>query len=139
MARIRLAIQDKAYVRDLQRLLCRSGAWDVELVEHPASGHDDVMVVDEAALQCLPTPLRNPERIVLLTRNDPFSLSQAWDAGIAYVVFYEDSLNTAMLAIMAAALRVPRAPASSVISPNGERTAACRSAEGGLLVEKHEG
>lgn len=136
MARIQLAIQDRAYLKDLQRLLGRSGAWEVDLVDCPDPAGDDVMVIDEHALHSLQAPLRNPERIVLLTRNDPMSLSQAWNAGITYVVFYEDSLNTALLAVMAAALRVPRVSRGRVISPSPDPVAARRSASSGALYAK---
>ena len=80
-----------------------------------------VLVLDETAFARLPLPLSNPERVVLITRKDPQLLAQAWDAGIVSVVSEEDPLNTVLLAIMAAALRVakdPRRRHSSGISPN---------------------
>ncbi len=69
----------------------------------------------------LPLPLSNPERVVLITRKDPQLLAQAWDAGIVSVVSCEDPVNTVLLAIMAAALRVGKphnSDLSSEISPS---------------------
>jgi hypothetical protein len=65
-------------------------------------------VVDCDGLDRLPSPLLNPERIVLITRNDSAHLEQAWNAGVRSVVFNNDPLGTAVLAIMAAGLRIPK-------------------------------
>ena len=45
---------------------------------------------------------------MLITHNVPERLSQAWDAGIRSVIFYEDPMNTAVLAILSASLRLPK-------------------------------
>jgi hypothetical protein len=79
------------------------------------------LVVDETALRRLPLPLAHPERVVLISRQDPQLLAEAWDAGIVSVASLEDSLPTVLLAIMAAALRAAQnqePPATSAISPN---------------------
>ena len=65
--------------------------------------------------------MTNPERVVLITRKDPQLLAQAWEAGIVSVVSAEDPINTVLLAIMAAALRVAKshgAAATGAISPS---------------------
>jgi hypothetical protein len=80
----------------------------VHCVEAPDPHQEGVIVVDSDGLDRLPSPLLNPERVVLVTRNDPRHLSKAWEAGIRSVVFSEDTLNTAVLAIMAAELRVSK-------------------------------
>jgi len=72
------------------------------------------MVLDEAAFGRLPFPLENPERVVLITRKDPQLLAQAWDAGIVSVVSADDPVNTVLLAIMAAALRVAKSHSAAV-------------------------
>jgi hypothetical protein len=43
--------------------------------------------------------------VVLITRDDPGSLRNAWDAGVNSVVFDRDPLNTVVLAILSAFLR----------------------------------
>jgi hypothetical protein len=114
MERVQLAISDAPYATALRELLERNGTREVCCVEAPDPGDEGVIVVDPDALDHLSLPLPNPERIVLITRNEPRHLALAWDAGIRSVVFNEDPLGTAVLAIMAAELRVPK---SEGISP----------------------
>ncbi len=110
MAKIQLAMADAAYAQALRQRLESSGMAEVCSVESPDPEQEGVIVVDSAALGRLPAPLAHPERIVLITRNDPDELSRAWNAGIRSVVFCNDPLNTAVLAIMAAALRCSHPP-----------------------------
>lgn len=110
MVKIQLAMADAAYAQALRERLRSSGAPEVCAVERPDPEQEGVIVVDSAALQSLPAPLAHPERIVLITRNDPEELSRAWNAGIRSVVFCNDPLNTAVLAIMAATLRCGQTP-----------------------------
>jgi hypothetical protein len=72
--------------------------------------------MDEDAFYRLPLPLAFPERVVLITRKDPQHLSRAWEAGIVSVVSVDDAPATVLLAIMAAALRIPKAQAAPVVS-----------------------
>jgi len=64
-----------------------------------------VLVLDESAFARLPLPLANPERVILITRQDRQSLARAWNAGVSTVVSPEDCPATVLLAIMAVALR----------------------------------
>ncbi len=105
METIQLAIADTAYGTALRELLERSGAVEVLTVETPDPNREGVIVVDSRALERMPLPLVKPERVVLITRNEPEQLSRAWNAGIRSVVFCDDPLNTAVLAILAAGLR----------------------------------
>lgn len=109
METVQLTINDAPYAAALRDLLMRSGTRDVRCVEQPDPAQEGVIVVDSEALDRLPLPLLNPERVVLITSNDPKHLTQAWNAGVRSVVFNEDPLSTAVLAIMAAVLRVPKA------------------------------
>ena len=118
---VQLAISDGAHAAAVREALCRSCAWRVESVARPDGSRPCVLVLDEAAFENLPLPLSNPERIVLITRKDPQTLAQAWDAGIVSVVSAKDPINTILLAIMAAGLRIAKSAhsaASSEISPN---------------------
>jgi hypothetical protein len=126
MQSVQLSIADGQYAATVREALARSCAWHVEAVECPDLSRRDVMVLDEEAFGRLPLPLSNPERIVLIAYKEPQApqLAQAWEAGIVSVVSQEDSINTVLLAIMAAALRVEKHgnPAnSSEITP----TSAC--------------
>jgi len=119
MQTVQLAIANGAYAASVREALSRSCAWHVEAVERPDPSQHCVMVLDQSALERLPLPLSNPERIVLISRKQPELLAEAWEAGIVSVVSDEDSINTVLLAIMAAALRVEKPhDAPSGISPN---------------------
>ena len=123
MQTVQLSITDSGYAAAVREALSRSCAWHVESVDRPDLAANNVLVLDELAFARLPLPLSNPERIVLISFPDPLLLAQAWDAGIVSVVSREDSINTVLLAIMAAALRVAKthgAAAPSGISPNSD-------------------
>jgi hypothetical protein len=108
MQTVQLAITDSEYEAALREALVRSGPWRVEHVEASRTADRCVLVMDEACLNRLSLPLPFPERIVLLTRKDPANLSQAWEAGILSLISPHDPPSTVLLAIMAAALRVPK-------------------------------
>jgi hypothetical protein len=122
MQTVQLALADGVYSAALRDGLVRSGPWHVVPVRRPDCRQNCVLVVDEDTFNLLPMPLDHPERVVLITRKDPQHLSRAWDAGIVSVVSVDDAPNTILLAIMAAALRVPRVQAApsllSEISPS---------------------
>lgn len=120
---VQLSIADGKYAMAVREAAARSCAWRVELVERPDLAFRGVLVLDETSFERLPLPLSNPERIVLITRQAPQLLSEAWEAGIVSVVSDEDPIGTVLLAIMAAALRVAQshnARASSGISPTND-------------------
>ena len=127
MQTVQLAITDGAYAAAVQEALSHSCAWHVEAVDRPDPTRLGVLVLDQPALERLPLPLANPERIVLIVHKDPELLAQAWEAGIVSVISEEDPMNTVLLAIMAAGLRVEK-PHSlhflSGISPSSGETSA---------------
>jgi hypothetical protein len=118
--RVQLAIADGTYAAALREALSRSCAWHVESVCRPDPAEHCVLVLDPPALERLPLPLSNPERIVLITQKDSQLMAEAWDAGIVSVVSEQDPISTVLLAIMAAGLRVDKPhgyPPLSGISP----------------------
>lgn len=117
---VQLVLADAVYAGALRDALLHSGPWHVGFVDHPDPESQCVLVVDEDAFERLPLPLAFPERVVLISRQNPDLLARAWDAGIVSVVSRADSLPTVLLAIMAAALRVAKAheTGSSEISPS---------------------
>ena len=108
MQTVQLSIADGAYASAIRDAISHSCAWHVESVDRPNLMLPGALVLDEPAFARLPLPLSNPERVVLITRKDPQLLRQAWEAGIVSVVSQDDPLNTVLLAIMAAALRVAK-------------------------------
>jgi hypothetical protein len=119
---VQMTLSDGAFSAVVREALAHSCAWHVESVNRPDVSRNCVLVLDEEAFGGLPLPLANPERVVLIARKDPHALmAQAWEAGIVSVVSADDPIDTVLLAIMAAALRVAKshsASASSGISPN---------------------
>ena len=121
MQTVQLAITDGKYAAAVSDALSLTCAWRVESVDRPDPTRHCVLVLDQPALERLPLPLPNPERIVLIVHKDPQLLAQAWEAGIVSVVSEEDPINTVLLAIMAAGLRVDKRHGNSLpsgISPN---------------------
>src|SRR3954469_7823958 len=118
MQTVQLSIADGRFEASVREALLRTCAWHVESVNAQDLSQECVLVLDEAAFARLPLPLANPGRVVLITRKDPQRLAEAWDAGIVSVVSETDPLNTVLLAIMAAALRVAKSSNLSGISPS---------------------
>jgi len=129
MQSVQLSMADSQYANAVREALSRSCAWHIEAVENPDFSRQGVMVLDEEAFARLPLPLSNPGRVVLIARKEPQApqLAQAWEAGIVSVVSEEDPINTVLLAIMAAALRVEKPSGmanTSEISPTSASDAA---------------
>ena len=108
METLQLAVGNSAYATALKEALLRGGGWDLVLAEIPDTALGGVLVVDSDALDRMPLPIRDTERVVLVTHNDAEHLSRAWEAGIVSVVFENEPVSTALLAIMAAKLRVAK-------------------------------
>lgn len=113
MQTVQLALGDAPYVSVVRDLLAHSDTCQITTVQRPDPKKFGVLVVNDETLDCLPKPLERPERVVLITRNDPQRLARAWEAGIRCVVFDTDPPRTIMLAVMAAALRV-RCPSDGI-------------------------
>jgi len=108
MQTIQLAISDRSYSTALREALLRDGSWDVRCVETPDPALEGVIVLDRFSLESVHMPAVDPERVVLITPNRPEDLSRAWEAGIVSLVFDSDPVHTAMLAVMAASMRIAK-------------------------------
>ncbi|HKW96463.1 MAG TPA: hypothetical protein VJN43_01970 [Bryobacteraceae bacterium] len=106
MQTVQLALGNAPYEEVLRDLLLHSESCQITTVDRPDPNKSGVLVVNDETLGCLPRPLDRPERVVLITHNDPGRLQRAWEAGIRSVAFDTDPPRTIMLAVMAAALRV---------------------------------
>lgn len=106
MKTVQLAIPDSAYAQAVRSLLLRDGTHRVFFVEQPDVRLDGVVVIGEKGCENPTLLSSDPERFVVLTRNET-DLARIWNAGVRHVVFEKDSPNTAQLAIMAAELRLP--------------------------------
>lgn len=109
---IQLAVSNNSQANAIQNALEHNGDWDIVRVTQPDPRVDGIIIADDGALDRIFTGLVNPQRVVLLTRNRPESLSRAWETGIISVVFESDSIETILLAVLAASLRsTPTKPA----------------------------
>lgn len=111
MQLIQMAVADNPFTAAVQQELERNGEWVVVRVENPDLSLDGIILVDEPVLERIVSAIPNPERVVLVCRNHSALLAHAWEVGIISVVFESDSPETAMLAVLSAALRVPHPPA----------------------------
>ncbi len=102
---IQLALSNAAKADLLRSLLSRSTQLPVRCVDKPCIEEACVVVVDPAHMRMIPAPLAFPERVVLITQNDPNHLKDAWEAGVNSVVSEQDPPNTVVLAILSACLR----------------------------------
>jgi len=108
METVQLAISNKAYATALRDLLARNPGWKILMADTPDLRLEGIIVVDSEALDRLPTSIAKPERIVLITQKDAPHLAKAWEAGIVSVVYDNEPVNTALLAVMAARLRLSK-------------------------------
>ena len=125
MQTIQLVLTDANYAKKLKALLCENGNWQVAIKDTPVFHKGGVVVLDERVLLALQSPPDYPDRVVLITRNEPSILAHAWDLGIRSVVFQSDTPSTMLLAIMSAYLRLPKsaaAPGRRVLSPKTPTT-----------------
>jgi hypothetical protein len=125
METIQVAIANAAYATALRELLARNAGWRILSVEAPDPRIEGVIVVDSQSIDGLPRAIENPQRVVLITPNEAPHLAKAWEAGIVSVVFEDDPINTAILAIMAARLRVTKAASRSEGAP-GKSASRCQ-------------
>jgi hypothetical protein len=107
--RIQLALRDRDLSQRLRGALVDEPAfrgWPVDCcLEMPDVTLPGVIVLDCAVLDGLGCEIPHPERVVLITHREPRDLARAWDAGIVSVVYEDEPLSTAMLAVMAARFR----------------------------------
>src|SRR6478672_10089147 len=106
---IQLVLSNAVFAKKLKQLLADNGNMPISIREAPTFSKG-VIVLDDKLLASLESPPDFPDRVVLITRNDPAILSHAWDLGIRSVVYNTDSPGTLLLAIMSAWLRLPKEP-----------------------------
>jgi hypothetical protein len=128
MRTVQLSIADESFAVALREALARTVPWHVEIVGCPDPVLPCVMVLDESSFERLPLPFPDPGRVVLISEPSPQLLARAWDASIVSVLSTADSLATALLAILAAALRIGKSQARS------DRRVNCPNLSGSLCV-----
>ena len=112
MRTIQISVADLSYAASLSSKLEQSGVKGMVCVDVPDVDKGGVLVMDVNALDRIRPPLANPDRVVLVAPEDGYDLGRAFEAGIKSVVSDRDALETVLLAIMAADLRVARSAAA---------------------------
>ena len=105
MGSIQIALSDTAKADALRVLLARSTHVPVLCVESPNYEEACTVVLDGLRFSAESGSLVHPERIVLITNNDPTHLREAWEAGVNSVLTERDPMNTVVLAVLASCLR----------------------------------
>ncbi len=112
--RVQLALGDREFSQRLRGALLHEPAfhgWRVDCcLESPDVNQPGVVVVDTVTLGRLGSGIPQPERVVLITQRNPQELARAWDAGIVSVIYEDEPLSMAMLAVMAARFRAVGRP-----------------------------
>lgn len=108
MVAIQISLADSGYRKALRDELAGSDSGEVSCVDRPDPGGDGVLVLDRQHLDMLALPISNPERVVLISTDGGADVAKAWEAGVCSVVERSAPLNTAVLAVLSATLRLPR-------------------------------
>ncbi len=134
MDTVQLSVHNIAFASRLERELRQVGGCQMISVKTPDLHGKGLVVLDEETLDTLPSPLDEPERFLLVTRNESPKLKRAWEQGIVSVVFEHDSPHTICLAVQSALLRIQSphrntircaiSPRANVSDPKVGRTAA---------------
>ncbi len=121
MDTVQIAMANTAYRQALKELIARSGGWQVVTVDQPDLTQDGVVVLDSEHLRQMSAPIPRPERVVLIARNEPGQMSEAWEAGVSSVVLEREPPSTALLAVLSTTMRTPNLnePADSASAAPG--------------------
>lgn len=105
MTTVQLATTNREYAFFLRSVLVRRGEYQVVIIDKPDPRIPGLLVVADTLLDDLNR--YDPVRlIVIASRHDTAHLNRFWDAGLRNVIFAEDSLQTAYLAIVGAHMRL---------------------------------
>ncbi len=106
METVQVAMSNGLFAKQLRTELERNTGWSVVEQQTPNLGRNGLVILDQQTLDRLVCPVSHPERIVLVTRNDPGTLDEVWAKGIRSVVFETDSPRMAALAAMGLGIRL---------------------------------
>ena len=126
MDTVQLSLHNIALAGRLEKELQQLTDYRVLSVKSPDLNGKGLVILDEESLDALSLPLAEPERFLLVTRNEGPRLKRAWEQGILSVVFEHDPVRTICLAAQAAILRMQnpqRTAARCAISPKSPITA----------------
>ena len=112
METIQIALSDAGFGQALRNKLASADFAPVQCVKHPDTSKGGIIVVDFHHLEMLPRPIEAAERVVLIAGDGPDDLDRAWSAGVQSVVSHTESIDTMVLAVLAACLQASQSPAA---------------------------
>ena len=96
---VQLVLRNSGYAAWFRTLLLKDGAHHVVHADRPDMRIGGVVVIDEDNFVGL-SPILNPERFMVIAHKGTDLIPRIFDSGIRHVVFEEDSLGSAQLAIV---------------------------------------
>jgi hypothetical protein len=114
METVQVALSDVLFANQVQAELQNNAGWNVKKAQAPDLAHNGVVILDQQTLDALRFSISRPERIVLVTRNDPGILQQVWSRRIRSVVFDTDGVDVVALAAMGAMMRLQEDSRSAI-------------------------
>ncbi len=111
MTTVQIIMTNRRYAKELERLLVRDGRHRVLQVEAPDTASAGVVVMDSDSFREFSngqpqTTQVAPEQVVLVAGHEAGLLNKAWDAGLRSVVYDDEPIQTTLLAVIAAELRL---------------------------------
>lgn len=110
MEAIQIALSDAGFGKALQNELASSHLAPAQCVDCPDTERGGIIVVDFDHLELLPRPIDGAHRVVLIAGDGPDDLDKAWSAGVQSVVSQTESMDTMVLAVLAASLHASQSP-----------------------------
>lgn len=111
MTTVQIIMTNRRYANELERLLVRDGQHRVLQVDAPDTSNGGVVVMDSVSFREFSSDQQQvdqvpPEQVVLVADHEAGLLSKAWDAGLRSVVYSDEPIQTTLLAVIAAELRL---------------------------------
>lgn len=108
MHAVQIVIADPGRAREISRYLTARTQLRVRRSPSPSPRSHQVLLVDEPTFRGSISRLVHPERVVLLTPRPGDIWEEAMRAGVVSIVSEQDSLETVLMAILCADLRLTR-------------------------------
>lgn len=108
MHSVQIVISDSGRAREIGRYLTAKTHFRVRRSPAPSPRSHQVLLMDEPTFRAAISRLAHPERIVLLASQPNEVWDEAMRAGVVSVVKEEDSLETLLMAVLCADLRLSR-------------------------------
>jgi len=109
MTTVQIIMANRKYATELERLLVRDGRHRVLQVDAPDECEAGVVVMDSGSFHEFQEAPCHPEQVVLVVGHEEGLLTKAWEAGLRSVVYDDEPIQTALLAVIAAELRLLKA------------------------------